>query len=492
MSKKIKIIILSLFVFMMSFQAFAEESIATRIINGTAAADNEIPFQVSLMKDYGSSYSTFCGGTLISDTWVVTAAHCIEAATPDYVIYGTNTIYPLDQNQTVAVANVIVHSGYDSDVNEDNDIALLELASPITTTDAVDYVSTTSELGFITGTMATVSGWGLTVSGDSDSGSDDLLKVKVPVYDQDACVSAYTDSTPVTSNNICAGYEEGGADSCQGDSGGPLFVHHADGSDTLIGVVSFGIGCAEPGYPGVYTKVANYVDWIETNTGVSLNATPVSADSSYGLDDVAASTQYDVDTSAVTSYVDSFSDNDDTIDLSVSVVGGDVETYSMGTSAKNVSVTKQAVAKITLKINPTNSGDDAVVVLDYSQMGLAPDTYDIYMCGIITELCDEISVTVDSTEKWARFYVENNSDYDYHKLYTDTRSAEARALEDKIDVDVYIARTLNSDDLLDAVTGGGGGGGCSASGEGSAFSFFVLLSLCGAYLLRRKLLSIKK
>ena len=100
-------------------------------------------------------------------------------------------------------------------------------------------------------------GWGTTSSGGSIS--EDLLKVEVPFVDKETCEQDYTGYT-ISDNMLCAG--EKGKDSCQGDSGGPLVAYN-NGSPVLVGVVSWGIGCAFEGYPGVYAKVSNYLDWIE-------------------------------------------------------------------------------------------------------------------------------------------------------------------------------------------------------------------------------------
>lgn len=485
MSKIARLIILSVFLLSFSVQSYADQSVVfPRIINGTAAADGEFPFQVSLMKDYGSSYSTFCGGTLISDTWVVTAAHCIAALVPTHIIYGTNEVYPLDSNQTRAVAQVIVHSGYDESVDYNNDIALLRLESAVGS-QAIDYVSTTNVLNFTTGTMATVSGWGLTDADDGNSSSDILMKVDIPIYDQAQCVQDYSNTdAPVSDNMICAGYDAGGYDSCQGDSGGPLFVQNDDGTDTLIGIVSYGVGCATAEYPGVYTKVANYVDWIEQNTGLTLVETGSTAPD-YGLDSL--DTTNGIDGGTVVEETATFQGDP----VAVTIVGGDtVEDFSFSSSSHTVSATQDTISKLSFKLTPTDDGGDAAIVIDFTGSGDDVEDYNFYMCDVVTGICSRVNATVNTSDNWARIIVENNGDYDYNKngIYNLRSYVSTRDIVDKVDADVYITENNAIGDL----TGGGGGGGCSAAGEGSAFSFFTLMSLCGIYLLRRKLGIVKK
>ncbi|XP_043362064.1 trypsin I-P1-like [Dermochelys coriacea] len=157
--------------------------------------------------------------------------------------------------QFINSAEVIHHQNY-SPQTLDNDIMLIKLASATTLN---SYVNTNALLTscVATGTQCLISGWGNTLS--SGTNYPDLLQcLKAPVLSSSKCSSAHPGQIP--SNMICIGYLEGGKDSCQGDSGGPVVCN-----GRLQGIVSWGIGCAHKGYPGVYTKVCNYVSWIQNN-----------------------------------------------------------------------------------------------------------------------------------------------------------------------------------------------------------------------------------
>ncbi|GIY55733.1 trypsin-1 [Caerostris extrusa] len=140
--------------------------------------------------------------------------------------------------------------------------ALLRLTTPIEMENSEGMVNgaclPSKEMADNTTGTGTVSGWGTTSQGGSLSES--LQAVDVPILSDDQCKEVYKDS--YESTMMCAGYEEGGQDSCQGDSGGPFVHRSSDGVATLIGIVSWGYGCAQPKYPGVYTETAHFLDWI--------------------------------------------------------------------------------------------------------------------------------------------------------------------------------------------------------------------------------------
>ena len=161
--------------------------------------------------------------------------------------------------QTVLVSRVIQHENFDPDTVE-NDIALLALSSPLTLDDFVQPIAMPSP-GQQSAGNALVSGWGTTVEGGD--ASDILQKAEVPVISDDACRVSYGIDL-IVDTMLCAGYPEGGKDACHGDSGGPLACT-LDGQSYLCGVISWGYGCAEANFPGVYTEVSYFIDWLASN-----------------------------------------------------------------------------------------------------------------------------------------------------------------------------------------------------------------------------------
>ncbi|GAA4026900.1 serine protease [Allokutzneria multivorans] len=217
----------------------------TQIVGGTRASISQYPWTVFLTNTSGFQ---FCGGTLVSKTKVVTAAHCVKgtAASAVRVVSGRE-----DKQSTAGtvtnVSKVWVHPSYTT-ATAGYDVAVLTLANAVNS--AVLPLATPQDTAlYAAGTNSTVLGWGTTSSGGSASRY--LLKVDVPVTSDATCKTAY----PQYSNTsmVCAGIPAGGKDSCQGDSGGPMVA-----GGKLIGVVSWGRGCALPNYPGVYARVAPY------------------------------------------------------------------------------------------------------------------------------------------------------------------------------------------------------------------------------------------
>ncbi|XP_035244819.1 trypsin-3-like [Anguilla rostrata] len=227
------------------------ETFEQRIIGGQVVEPYSIKYQASIQ--YNNQH--YCGGTLISTQWVLSAAHCWR---PNYLIKVVLSEHSFSRNegfeQEFLVSKIFVKTGYNYRTF-DNDIMLLKLSHPailnVNIQPALLPNSSSPELP--AGTTCTVSGWGVTQI-YSYYLSPELRAVDVQVIDH--CWYYYY--WRITDNMLCAGSPFGGKDSCQGDSGGPLIC-----KGYLEGIVSWGISCANPYFPGVYTKVRNYVDWIE-------------------------------------------------------------------------------------------------------------------------------------------------------------------------------------------------------------------------------------
>ncbi|KAK2581517.1 hypothetical protein KPH14_005176 [Odynerus spinipes] len=250
-----------------------------RIVGGQNAVPREFPWLVSITRKGGH----FCGGTILNSRFVLTAAHCLCSGTstiPTRQLRVTLGEYNLKGPETPAareesVINAVVHPGHRCGRYVD-DIALLELARPITWSESVKPACLPAASGkpgyrAFEGENAVAAGWGwLGEDRSRYKRADVMQKVNVRVVENSICREWYASqgkSTRVEPQQMCAGHEEGGRDSCWADSGGPLMVgSHPGGSTMVVGVVSSGVGCARPRLPGVYTRVSEYVPWITQQT----------------------------------------------------------------------------------------------------------------------------------------------------------------------------------------------------------------------------------
>lgn len=230
-----------------------------KIVGGTPAEEGRYPYAATLVTNGGE---LVCGGTHISPSFVLSAAHCAGYASKVYI--GRYLLNETSGSQTVGIKKEIVYKAYDSNT-DDGDFMLIRLRQKITggTFPRLSRKDFTSN--FTDQTVLTTIGWGATTEGGSISNT--LLEVDVKYVPRKRCKKSYsTFGWPVTKLMICAGGLEG-KDSCQGDSGGALLAKKQNASeDVVLGVTSWGYGCAA-GYPGVYARVGKAEKWITKKLG---------------------------------------------------------------------------------------------------------------------------------------------------------------------------------------------------------------------------------
>lgn len=232
-----------------------------RIIGGAQVPLGFYPWAVSIgLKGIAPRDGHFCVGSFIAPDWVLTAAQCARASSARMIqVYGNSnelerggTVFPVDR--------IVVHEGYDEDTQE-NDIALIHVTRRYSG-DVLRHVAPTDFAHLAAaGTLGVVVGWGLSREGLEAHNS--MRGATVQVVSNQTCNGLASYAGTVADSMLCAGFPEGVRDSCQGDSGAPLVVGDGKGNRLLIGVVSWGEGCARPLKFGVYTRTSAYVDWIK-------------------------------------------------------------------------------------------------------------------------------------------------------------------------------------------------------------------------------------
>jgi secreted trypsin-like serine protease len=274
---------------------------AQKVVGGQNAGQYEFQFLAGLGHKNGvirNPAEQFCGGSLIRDNFILTAAHCLYDDNGNSLkaneIFVFLNVWDLENpNQEIELYNVsqiIEHKNY-NDFTSENDIALLKINGR-TNLNPVTLPAFNDESLLTAGRKCTVSGWGAT-NKSGDQYPTVLQKVELEIISNATCNSSTWYDGEVLSSMLCAGYAAGQKDACYGDSGGPLFVME-NGDTTQIGVVSWGYGCAEARQPGVYAKVSRYINWINTNI----------ADATANVTDISISDNISISTAPQTIMID--------------------------------------------------------------------------------------------------------------------------------------------------------------------------------------------
>ncbi|CAH1119221.1 unnamed protein product [Phaedon cochleariae] len=229
-----------------------------RIVGGRPTGVNRYPWVARIV--YDGHYH--CGASLLTEDYVLTAAHCVRRLKKSKIriILGdhdasTTSDIPAKMR---AVAAIIRHRNFDADTYN-HDIALLKLRKTVDFTKQIRPICI-PKAADPAGRTGTVVGWGRTSEGGLLPSI--VQEVDVPILSLAQCRAMKYRSSRITGYMLCAG--KGAQDSCQGDSGGPLLVHSGDKYE-IVGIVSWGVGCGRPGYPGVYTRVSKYLNWLKYN-----------------------------------------------------------------------------------------------------------------------------------------------------------------------------------------------------------------------------------
>ena len=259
-----------------------------RIVGGRPAQPGAFPWMVALLNaaEPDPFQAQFCGGSLVAPEWVLTAAHCFfdPRGEPDVdvqsldLLLGT-TVLQIGAGQRIRAAQIVIHPNYDPRRGTEggNDIALVRLSRPVALP-TLPLVQPNQTNLTAPGTLATILGWGATFPRtleEEPSGFPRALQqAEVPLVSNEVCNAPQSYNGAILETMLCAGFPEGGVDTCQFDSGGPLLVPSGAGF-ALAGIASFGRGCGQPNFYGVYTRVSSFVGFVESVIGGAPRPTPL-------------------------------------------------------------------------------------------------------------------------------------------------------------------------------------------------------------------------
>ncbi|KAG8198550.1 hypothetical protein JTE90_026451 [Oedothorax gibbosus] len=243
-------------------------STTARIVGGRKSHFLRWPWMISLRRYEDESYKHKCGATLLNEYWAITAAHCVEGKVPldlmlrlgEYNFRRSDELHPHVERRVYVM---VLHPEFDH-ITYENDLALLRFNEPVKLQANIVPVCLPDSMGDITGRIAVVTGWGrLSEAGELPAS---LHEVRMPILSNEECEQMYYEAgyaENIRDVFVCAGLSSGGLDACEGDSGGPMVVRGNEGQWTLVGLISWGMGCAAPKQPGVYTRISQFTDWIE-------------------------------------------------------------------------------------------------------------------------------------------------------------------------------------------------------------------------------------
>ncbi|XP_063827540.1 clotting factor G beta subunit-like [Ostrinia nubilalis] len=234
--------------------------VSMRIVGGRRAAPHSHPWTVAILKNN----RMHCGGAIITNKHVLSAGHCFkwDNFKTMQVLIGLDNLDNLNNVAHRNISDVVIHEGFTSTaVRDENDIAVATLNEPVEFGQTIVPICLPTPGQEFASRVGTIVGWGR--MGVEKSSSKFLLKALLRILSDQECMESQL-KQHLKPTMMCAFSK--GKDGCQGDSGGPLLVFENSGRYVQAGVVSWGIGCADPRYPGVYTKVSNYIDWIRQHS----------------------------------------------------------------------------------------------------------------------------------------------------------------------------------------------------------------------------------